>query len=629
MIEVHAVATVLAELPDGKGIAELVAIGDPAIPALVAVLAEPGTSPRAQAIGIVVLAQIRSAAARLALEQILSATRIRCCVVAGLAAFGERVLPILTTALEDPNAGVRAVANDAHVSIGGPEVTRALGNLLSSRTVSRSTVRREAADALGRIGDFDSVIALWVACVGIPSGPRIAAARTLVQVVSVLQTEDPDSVLASPAGYFGRALYVPPLAADPIAAALAFTLALHDAVGAASAVRGVWHVLARSKPVAAAQSLEALLRKDHHTAAEVLNQMGASVLPVLFSMLRNGSAVRGTAVNAVAQHGLSAVPELVKALNDEHPGVREAATTGLGQVHGRMLAKQAHVVRGLATLRGDPDPSVRLAANETLSHAGAAVAAILIDDLDDPDATVRRIAAGALCALELDGIDDADIDVLVIAALRDPAWPVREAASQALRRIGAPAVPTLVDSLINSTAADRRRSAHLLGALGRAATDAVRPLTDALTDADEGVRQAAVSALGRLGVDSSFRVAMEKMISALEDSSDRVRQAAAQALSGTDAPQAAPSLISLLNDAVEGVRRAAEEALGRLGDRAAPELTEALGAPSERVRRSAVRALWWMAATKTDVAVAVSLLKMAPPESRDAADRALSTLAHS
>jgi HEAT repeat protein len=79
------------------------------------------------------------------------------------------------------------------------------------------------------------------------------------------------------------------------------------------------------------------------------------------------------------------------------------------------------------------------------------------------------------------------------------AWTEQEAAAEALGRIGAAAVPALVESLQNPDAAVRLKAIEVLGRMGADAKDAVPHLIRLLDDPDLNVRKAAARTLGRIG----------------------------------------------------------------------------------------------------------------------------------
>lgn len=140
-------------------------------------------------------------------------------------------------------------------------------------------------------------------------------------------------------------------------------------------------------------------------------------------------------------------------------------------------------------LRDDSDTGVRFQAARTLAHFASS-------------ATVPDL---------LDGLRDADMFVRVNV-------------TNALIKIGLPAVAGLTEALRDEQAAVRRAAAKALGKIRHA--DAVRGLGVSLLDVDADVRRFAAQALGRIGDES----AVDVLGTALRDEEARVRKAAAGAL---------------------------------------------------------------------------------------------------
>ncbi len=78
-------------------------------------------------------------------------------------------------------------------------------------------------------------------------------------------------------------------------------------------------------------------------------------------------------------------------------------------------------------------------------------------------------------------------------------WGVKETAVDALGRIGASAVPTLITALSDANPRVRAEAGRALARMGDAGKDAVPTLIERLDDPDEDVRQAAARALGQMG----------------------------------------------------------------------------------------------------------------------------------
>lgn len=77
--------------------------------------------------------------------------------------------------------------------------------------------------------------------------------------------------------------------------------------------------------------------------------------------------------------------------------------------------------------------------------------------------------------------------------------PAQLAAADALGRIGQPAVPALMEALIDGNPVVRFQAARALTYMGAQASSAVPALMRALGDQDESVRQQSALALGQIG----------------------------------------------------------------------------------------------------------------------------------
>ncbi|MBN1200619.1 MAG: HEAT repeat domain-containing protein [Anaerolineae bacterium] len=201
-------------------------------------------------------------------------------------------------------------------------------------------------------------------------------------------------------------------------------------------------------------------------------------------------------------------------------------------------------------------------------------------------AALRDIGEPAIPVL-IDALDDADwqirlhaTDVLgdiggedvvpaLIDSLHDPEARVRWRAAEALANTGnISAVPDLVRALRDSEHEVRISAASALGRIGDAA--AVPGLIDKLRDRDWRARWAAAEALWRIG-----EAAVAPLLAALRENDERVRPVAIHALVEIGEP-AIPGLVVMLDDADWDVRYAAAEALQGMGKLAVPALMEAL-----------------------------------------------------
>lgn len=183
------------------------------------------------------------------------------------------------------------------------------------------------------------------------------------------------------------------------------------------------------------------------------------------------------------------------------------------------------------------------------------------------------------------------IEVLV-QALGDGKWLLREAAAQVLGHMGSEAVeavPALIEALGDGEGAVRMAAAEALEKIG---SDSVPALIQALRDDDWHVRYEAAGVLRKFGLEEGV---VPALIEALRDKNERVRRVAAEAL-GEIGPEegVVPALAQALGDGAWDVRYAAAQALRDIGPEATeavPALIQALGDRTKVVRSEAAEAL--------------------------------------
>jgi HEAT repeat protein len=249
----------------------------------------------------------------------------------------------------------------------------------------------------------------------------------------------------------------------------------------------------------------------------------AEVLRALVLSLAGGDVpercVAALTLGRMGPRARDTVPALVDALNDPHPHVAEAAAAALKRIAG---------TPSFAAEPPTPAPT---------SGALESPAVIdLVDMLRHEDPSLRRIAVVALG--ETSSVGRAAIPELV-EGLDDRDEAVRREAARALGKIGAAAaVPSLVVAL--GGAADdvgRASAAEALGRIGRRAAVAIPGLIAALKHADDGVCDAAASALVMIGLQAA-----PALIEAVTDDDRRLRRRAAAVL--TEIVTAPPASLS-------------------------------------------------------------------------------------
>lgn len=228
----------------------------------------------------------------------------------------------------------------------------------------------------------------------------------------------------------------------------------------------------------------------------------------------------------------------------------------------------------------------------------------------------------------------------LIKALKYKDHKVRDAAEQALIKIGSPAVEPIIAVLPDEDI--RSRTFNILGEIGdRRATEALLaylnkksphedyvsyffrmdaaralgkigdpraagPLTQALDDEHFEVIDEAYAALRNLGLPAG-----ECLLPMLQNQKPALRQRAAELLGMINDSRAFKPLLMLLSDEDQGVRKAAAEALGRLGNPAAiPALTGLIRDKFAVSREAAFEAIWKMG--KPDTSPLVDVLEADP-----------------
>lgn len=206
---------------------------------------------------------------------------------------------------------------------------------------------------------------------------------------------------------------------------------------------------------------------------------------------------------AVVALGHSALPGLEEVLRGRSEVVsqpRRLAAAAIGAIGG--AAAQQALRRALRDCLERPlDPILRLAEDEVVAEiADALVVHAGPDDAEALLAALQR-RANAGCARALGSLRTAAAVPVLVQCLSDAT--AADAAAEALRSIGSPAVPSLTAAALlpvlqgeyegATSARKRARAVKLLGEIGGPATDL--PLAVALCDTDRDVRFSAALAL--------------------------------------------------------------------------------------------------------------------------------------
>jgi HEAT repeat protein len=194
---------------------------------------------------------------------------------------------------------------------------------------------------------------------------------------------------------------------------------------------------------------------------------------------------------------------------------------------------------------------------------------------------------------------------------------IRVRAVQTLGKIGADAVPVLVDALADKNVDVRQNAAMALAPLRISDKMVVLALAHAVHDSDQKVRQQSLQALQLLG--TGAKLAAPKLIAALKDSDGPNRLQILNVLQGLGEGEKETLQVAagLLKDANAQVRQSAVNLLSMQGIAALPFLIEALKDGDQNVRFTAVSAIQRIPGDIKDALPAlVPLLKEGPPFQR-------------
>lgn len=246
-------------------------------------------------------------------------------------------------------------------------------------------------------------------------------------------------------------------------------------------------------------------------------------------------------------------------------------------------------------------------------------ATVLALGLKSPDAAARAQAASRLAAL---GPKAAPALPQLVDVLLDPDANVRREILHAFRAIGpraGEAAPTVAILLRHEDADTRMQTLETLRAIGSSDAGVVGPLIYALDDEIPAVRAASASLIAEFGDPADSAIPRLVRVSE-KDPSDSVRTAARAALAHFGpANGLAPRMAAKLRSPDVGVRTATATSLSEMGNdarRIVPQLRRAMRDPDAGVRFAAAHTIVRVAPDSASVRKALAAMVSDPKEDR-------------
>ena len=297
---------------------------------------------------------------------------------------------------------------------------------------------------------------------------------------------------------------------------------------------------------------------------------GRVILPSLLLLsicLHVLSALWATAPASFDHQGRS-VEAWIEDLRNEDYSKRSKATDAIVEMKAAVVPHLVHELRqrdsklrmNLAKLSAKFGGAMILPGNASLRRTAAAAAL----------ADIPEHAAQAAPAL-MDAVTDDDKTVSVEV-------------ERALRQIGEPAIPHVLEGFASGNAKKRAVAVRLIRDIRSASASALATLHLAVADEEIAVRREAVVSLRRVGTPKTN---VPLLIRALMDESHGVREEAARSLGEYDgrAQRASAALQALLQDDDVRVRIAAAEAMWKIGADGRKVLPTLVGAMRHRSAR--------------------------------------------
>lgn len=342
-------------------------------------------------------------------------------------------------------------------------------------------------------------------------------------------------------------------------------------------------------------------------AAQMLGKFGtaASIKPLIATLADQSWNVRKSAASSLQRIGLPAIPHLKSAISHPSENVRFWTTRVLAAMGG-------DAVEPLIEALSDQNPEIRIFASNALGDCDdKRVVFPLITSLKDRSWMVRKTSADSLRKLGINHIE------ILVKSLNDSNPDIRYWIEKVIADIGPKAVAPLINVLRN----DRNREMRFFAAFGLSAigdSTAVPHLIDALnTDVNDWVRKYSAMALGKIGDPRGLKALIEALGKERHDINDWIvdvivklenppmdeisaclgpeggarRIYAAKALGKMKSVEAIGGLVELLVDDDQELVEECRNALVAIGEPAIAPLVQALEHEQWAVRKNSAEIL--------------------------------------
>jgi HEAT repeat protein len=252
-------------------------------------------------------------------------------------------------------------------------------------------------------------------------------------------------------------------------------------------------------------------------SAYALGEMHAGAkeaIPALLEAVKDqDSKVRAAAVAALGAMGpaaKTAIPAGTRLLRDEDSAVRRSAAVALWYIDRRVDGTLNNLIEGIRD--DDHDPVDRIECIQiigTMAPKSKRAVGSLVQVLADRRPEIRVASAKALLQLGPEAVSRAITYLVRMIIDKKTGNDDRRAAGDALVEIGADAVEGMLRLLRDDDPDVRELGAVLLGRMATRAKAAITPLTRALNDDEDSVRQAAGEALKKIDPDAAAKAGIK------------------------------------------------------------------------------------------------------------------------